>query len=100
MKVLSKMDSDVTYMFSKADGILLPKLQITEVDGKLANHPLFKLHLENGGVEILGDQCEAIEEEKQDAEALRQELLKKCKDKGIKVNPNTGIKKLKEKLGE
>lgn len=94
------MDSDVTYMFSKTEGILLPKLQETEVDRKLAKHPIFKLHLDNGGVEILGDQCEAIKDEKQDAEALRQELLKKCKEKGIKVMPNTGIKKLKENLGE
>ena len=99
MKVLSKMDSDVTYMFSKSEGILLPKLQITEVDEKLAKHPIFKLHLDNGGVEILGNQCEAKKDEKQDTEALRQELIKKCQAKGIKVMLNTGIKKLKEKLG-
>lgn len=100
MKVLNKMDNDVTYTFSKFDFILLPKKEEVEVDKKLANHPLFKLHLENGAVEITGDQCEAKKEDKQDTEALCQELLKKCKEKGIKVMPNTGIAKLKEKLGE
>lgn len=99
MKVLSKMDSDVTYTIGKEKFLLL-KNQECELDRRVAEHPVFKIHLANGGVHILGDQCEAKKEDKQDTEALRQELLKQCKDKGIKVNPNTGIAKLKAKLEE
>lgn len=98
MKVLSKMDNDVTYTLGDKK-FLLPKGQECEIDGQVAEHPVFKIHLANGGVVITGDQCEAKQEEKQDTEALRQELLKQCKEKGIKVMPNTGIAKLKEKLG-
>ena len=94
------MDNDVIYTVNNEE-FLLPKKQESELDRKVAEHPVFKLHLMRGAVEITGDQCEAKkEEEKQDTEAIRQELLQKCKEKGIKVNPNTGIAKLKEKLGE
>ena len=93
------MDNDVIYTVGN-ENFLLPKKQECELDRKVAEHPVFKLHLMRGAVEITGDQNDAKKEDKQDAEALRQELLQKCKEKGIKVNSNTGIAKLKEKLGE
>ena len=114
MKVLSKMDNDVTYTIGKENYLLLKK-QECELDKRVAEHPVFKIHLANGGVEILDSVTKVIIEDKEltempkdaeceitpeDSEKYRQELIQKCKDKGIKVNPNTGIKKLKEKLGE
>lgn len=104
MKILSKMDNDVSYTFGKEVFTLLRK-QENELGRKVAEHPVFKLHLKNGAVEILGDRNEPKKAEGKEAdsdnkEEYRQELLQKCKDKGIKVNPNTGIAKLKEKLGE
>ena len=100
MKVLSKMDSDVTYTIGKEKFLLL-KNQECELDRRVAEHPVFKIHLANGGVVITGDQGEPKcgQTKKADDEVLRQELLKQCKEKGIKVMPNTGIAKLKEKLG-
>lgn len=99
MKVLNKMDNDVTYTLGKEQFTLLRK-QENEIDKKIAEHPVFKLHLKNGAIEILGDEESAkTDDKKADTEALRKELLQKCKDKGIKVNPNTGIDKLKAKLG-
>ena len=100
MKVLNKMDNDVTYTLGKEQFTLLRK-QENEIDKKIAEHPVFKLHLKNGAIEILGDEESAkTDDKKADTEALRKELLQKCKDKGIKVNPNTGIDKLKAKLEE
>lgn len=100
------MDNDVTYTLGKEQFTLLRK-QENEIDKKIAEHPVFKMHLKNGAVEVLGDKQPAKSESKtgetfetkEDAEKYRKELLQKCKDKGIKVNPNTGIPKLKEKLG-
>lgn len=93
------MDNDVTYTLGKEQFTLLRR-QENEIDRKIAEHPVFKMHLKNGAVEVLGDEQPAKkDDDKADAEALRQELLQNCKDKGIKVNPNTGIPKLKEKLG-
>lgn len=100
MKVLNKMDNDVIYTLGKEQFTLLRK-QENEIDKKIAEHPVFKMHLRNGAVEVLGDEQPAKkDDDKADTEALRQELLQKCKDKGIKVNPNTGIDKLKAKLEE
>lgn len=94
------MNSDVIYTLGKEKFTLL-RNQENELDRRIAEHPLFKQHLKNGAVEILGDEQPAKnDDEKADAEALRQELLQQCKDKGIKVNPNTGIDKLKAKLEE
>lgn len=106
MKILNKMDSDVTYTIGKEKFTLL-KNQENELDRRIAEHPVFKQHLKNGVVEILtpseprenGNEGETFET-KEDEEKYRQELLQKCKDKGIKVNPNTGIDKLKAKLEE
>ncbi len=107
MKVLNKMDNDVTYTLGKEQFTLLRK-QENEIDRKMAEHPVFKMHLKNGAVEVLGDEQPVKSESKtgetfktkEDAEKYRQGLLQKCKDKGIKVNPNTGIDKLKAKLEE
>ena len=94
------MDNDVTYTLGKEQFTLLRK-QENKIDKKIAEHPVFKLHLKNGAIEILGDEESAkTDDKKADTEALRKELLQKCKDKGIKVNPNTGIDKLKAKLEE
>ena len=102
MKVLNKMDNDVTYTLGKEQFTLLRR-QENEIDKKIAEHPVFKMHLKNGAVEVLGDEPKKAEGKKADSankEEYRQELLKQCKEKGLKVNPNTGIEKLEAKLKE
>ena len=96
------MDNDVTYTLGKEQFTLLRK-QENEIDKKIAEHPVFKIHLKNGAVEVLGDEPKKAEGKKEDSankEEYRQELLKQCKEKGLKVNPNTGIEKLEAKLKE
>ena len=104
MKVLSKMDSDVTYTLGKEKFLLL-KNQECELDRRVAEHPVFKIHLAHGGVVITGDEnalkkAEGKITDSSNKEEYRQALLKQCKEKGIRVNPNTGIEKLETKLKE
>lgn len=100
MKVLSKMDSDVSYTLGE-DKFLLKAKQECELDSKIKEHPVFKTHLANDSVIVLDNKGSGKSDETEAAkqEAYRQELLKQCAEKNIKVNPQTGIKKLEEKLG-
>lgn len=91
MKVLNKMQTGVDYVVN-GQTITLNANETTFTNEALKDNPVFQTHLKNNAVEIVGE--ETIDTK----EAYRQELLQKCKDRGIKVNPNTGITKLEKAL--